>query len=68
MSNTKNDKRAQEIARKAQVRRRDKQYEWMLRWRKGEITGLECLEKISELENIVFVETEDFRPQPKGKK
>lgn len=68
MSDTKNGKLAKEIAKKAQERRTDKQYEILLRWRDGQITGLECIRNVVELETMVFVEPEDFRPNNKGKK
>lgn len=67
MSDNKNDKRAKEIAKKAQDRRTDKQYELLLQWRNGKMTGLECIRKVVELETLVFVEPEDFKPKPKGK-
>lgn len=68
MSDTKNGKLAKEIAKKAQERRTDKQYEILLKWRNGKITGLECIRGVVELETLVFVEPEDFKPKPKGKK
>lgn len=68
MSDTKNEKLAKEIAKKAQERRTDKQYEILLQWRNGKITGLEAIRGVVELETLVFVDKEDFRPKPKGRK
>lgn len=64
MSDPKDRKLALEVAQKAYNRRRSKQFEFMKLWRNGSLTGIEALDRIVELEKIIFVEKEDFQ---KGK-
>jgi hypothetical protein len=64
MSGTDNRKHAQEIAKKVKERRREKQYQIMLDWRDGKVTGVIALDRISELETVIELLPQDFKPAP----
>lgn len=64
MSGTDTRKHAQEIAKKVKERRREKQYQIMLDWRDGKVTGVLALDKIAELETIIELLPQDFKPAP----
>jgi len=57
--------KAEKILDKAVTKRREQQYQFMLNWKNGEMTGLECIEKIEALSNIIEITQEDFREKIK---
>lgn len=56
---------AKEIATAVLERRRDKQYQIMIDWRDGKLVGIKAIEEIVNLEHIIDLVKDDFKPPVK---
>ena len=64
MSNMKN----QGIKEISLDKRRELQYAAILEWDKGKLSGTECIERIVDLEKLVFLDPKIIHGEPNGPK
>jgi hypothetical protein len=58
------ERKKEEIKNAAYARKLNNQYEFLKKWDKGLITGMQCCEGIEEEGKIFRIENDMFPPQP----